>query len=215
MRLSAIVGYCLVAVCLSACASGSADWSGSPAAGPSATRGGDQIHLAAVASRITGVLGDVCRCRATAEENIGAPDLCGYPLQVEQLTELYASTNGQRVKITSGMLGFFESDDELAFVLAHELSHILLGHAGAFSGPSTRSAEVEADRLGIRIVAAAKFDPEIAAQFPERLARSYPAVDRQAGTYPTSANRTSMIRSALRTGSGSLAGLGLQANCAD
>lgn len=215
MRLSAIAGCFLVAVCLSACASGSADWPGSPAAGPSASNAGARVHLAAVASRITGALADVCQCRAGRDRNGATPELCGYPLQVEHLSELYASTNGQRVKITSGMLGFFESDDELAFVLAHELSHILLGHAGAFSGPSQQSAEVEADRLGIRIVAAAHFDPEIAAEFPERLARSYPAVSRQTGTYPIATSRGAMIRSALRSDAGSLAKLGLRGTCAD
>lgn len=215
MRLSAIAGCCLVAACLTACQPGSADWSGSPAAGPPASYAGAQVHLADVASRITGALADVCQCRDARDANGKAPELCGYPVQVEHLAELYASTNGQRVKITSGMLGFFASDDELAFVLAHELSHILLGHAGAFNGPSLRSAEVEADRLGIRIVAVAHFDPELAAEFPERLAHFYPEVSRQAGTYPMPANRTTMIRSALRTDAGSLAELGLRGDCAE
>jgi len=213
MRLTALAACCLVAACLSACQSRPAVWSGAPASGPAASHAGGDVHLAAVASRITGALGDVCQCRSERNSNGAAPELCGYPVQVEHLAVLHASTNGQRVRITSGMLGFFESDDELAFVLAHELSHILLGHAGAFNGPSPRAAEAEADRLGIRIVAAARFDAERAAEFPGRLARSYPAAGGQNAIYPRPANRTAMIRSALRADVGPLAKLAPQGNC--
>ncbi len=214
MRLTALAACCLVAACLSACQSGSAVWSGEPASGPAASPGGGEVHLATVASRITGALGEVCQCRPRPESSGAGLELCGYPVQVEHTVELHASTNGQRVRITSGMLGFFESDDELAFVLAHELSHILLGHAGAFNGLSPRSAEEEADRLGIRIVLAAHFDTERAAEFPERLVRSYPAAGGQNAIYPRPANRTAMIRSALRADPGALAKLSLAGDCA-
>src|SRR4029079_5086814 len=45
------------------------------------------------------------------------------------------ATFGQ-VAITSGMLNFIESDDEMAVVLGHELAHITEGHVmkGTMSG---------------------------------------------------------------------------------
>jgi len=100
------------------------------------------------------------------------------------------------------MLQFFASDDELAFLLAHELSHILLGHVGAFDGISPKQAEIEADRLGIRIISMTDFDTEIAAQFPKRLAQAYPSINSPNGTYKSPTTRTATISSALLEGSG-------------
>ncbi len=155
-------------------------------------------RLADVASRITLALPDVCDCRKARHEESTSLRLCGYAIKIENRPELYASTNGKRISLTRGMLRFFAHDDELAFVLAHELSHILLGHAGAFDGLAPRVAEVEADRLGIQIVSKANFNTEIAAEFPERLAQFYPGMNSRYGAYQMPAQRTAMIGSALK-----------------
>lgn len=213
MRLSAVVWCCLIAVLSTACESGPAARSGPLVSGSQSGSESEYDHLSDVASRITVALADVCQCRAQGDTQSPNPGLCGYPIEVENSARLYASTNGKRIRLTSGMLRYFESDDELAFVLAHELSHILLGHAGAFSGFSQKSAEIEADRLGIRIVSAAHFDTELAAEFPERLAQSYPGLRRLDGTYPEPDSRTAMIRSALRDNTNQLARIGPQGGC--
>ncbi|MDX1576024.1 MAG: M48 family metalloprotease [Kiloniellales bacterium] len=169
--------------------------------------------MAQVAARLAPALPGVCDCRGTVHPGDPALELCGTPIKIESLAELQASTNGRRIRLTTGMLRFLRHDDELAFVLAHELSHILLGHAGAFDGPSLREAEIEADRLGIQIVSRAGFDTEIAAKLPERLAQSYPTTNRRSAAYGLPAERSAMIASALGEGLGRRARFDPQGLC--
>lgn len=202
MRKTAVaMCWAVVAFC-SACASNSAIQTHAPSSADKARLGSGANGLGGVASRINLALADVCDCQFASGTGIARPELCGHPITVETAAELHASTNGKRIRITSGMLQFFASDDELAFVLAHELSHILLGHAGAFDGISPKQAEIEADRLGIRIISMTAFDTEIAARFPKRLAQAYPGINSPNGTYQLSTTRTAMISSALMEGSG-------------
>lgn len=51
-------------------------------------------------------------------------------LRVEQSSVLNAATNGQDIVITSGLLKQLKTNDECAFILSHELSHIILNHIG-------------------------------------------------------------------------------------
>lgn len=214
MRTSAIALCCVIAALCTACISNSTARPGSHASPTFTSLSSERDRLSHVASRITVALADVCECRTASDSPSTTPRLCGYPITVENMTELHASTNGHRIRITSGMLQFFASDDELAFVLAHELSHILLGHAGAFSGLSPMAAEMDADKLGIRIVSHADFDTEIAAKFPERLARSYPKMNSRSGTYPLPTKRAAMIAAALREDSGQQVHAALRGECA-
>lgn len=202
MRMAGIALCCVFAAFCTGCISDSSTQSDSHPSTSFPSLGSEQVRLAEVGSRITHALADVCGCRTAPDSQDAAFRVCGYPIKIENTAELHASTNGRRIRITSGMLHFFASDDELAFVLAHELSHILLGHAGAFNGMSHVAAETEADRLGIRIVSHADFDTDIAAKFPERLAQAYPEMNRPSGTYPRPAVRAALIAAALREDAG-------------
>lgn len=51
-------------------------------------------------------------------------------LEVERSDVLNASTNGQNLIITDSLLNKLKTDDERAFVISHELAHILLSHIG-------------------------------------------------------------------------------------
>lgn len=51
-------------------------------------------------------------------------------IQVQQSSVLNAATNGTGLVITSSLLEKLHSSDERAFVISHELSHILLQHIG-------------------------------------------------------------------------------------
>jgi Zn-dependent protease with chaperone function len=113
-----------------------------------------------------------------------------------------------RIRIYYGMLRFCESDEELAMLLAHELSHHVLGHTrnvplitlgGAFNGKIYRDVEREADYLGARLLFAAGFDVEAGARFYERY-----AVETAGGlkgglfyTHPFTAERIARIRRAI------------------
>lgn len=202
MRSIAILACWLAIAFCTACAPGSAVRPGSlPAANPAASSAVPD-RLAEVAARIDLALAEVCDCASAPDGAPASLRLCGYPVKIEAMAERQASTNGRRIRITTGMLRFFGHEDELAFVLAHELSHILLGHAGAFNGRSPRAVEMEADRLGIRIASKAGFDTEIAAKFPERLARANPRTNSRSGTYGMPAARRAMIASVLRGSAG-------------
>ncbi|WP_303674997.1 M48 family metalloprotease [Vampirovibrio chlorellavorus] len=49
-------------------------------------------------------------------------------LQIERSDTLNASTDGKNLMITDTLLAKLRNDDERAFVLSHELAHILLSH---------------------------------------------------------------------------------------
>ncbi len=213
MHKTGIVFCCAIIAVCTACTSDAIVRSGVLHSANKVPLSAERGQLADVASRITLALDEACGCRPASNVESSSPRVCGYPIKIDNMSELEASTNGRRIRITSGMLRFFAHDDELAFVLAHELSHILLGHAGAFSGLSPTSAEAEADQLGIRIVSDAHFDTKIAAKFPERLARSYPGMNSRYGAYGMPAQRTALISSAFGEGSRQQAYADLRGSC--
>lgn len=65
-----------------------------------------------------------------------------------------AHTNGQTIYVTTAMVDAL-SDDELAFIIAHELAHSVAGHN--IEGGSYPSAELEADRIALFLMARAGF----------------------------------------------------------
>ena len=88
------------------------------------------------------------------------------------------------VVMTTAMLSYVRSDDELAVVLGHELSHSILGHqglrddegilAGLGVTPSgVWKREEAADRLGLRLMAVAGYDLDAALTFWDRYLRQY------------------------------------------
>lgn len=61
-------------------------------------------------------------------EVTGLP-VCGEaPVVLDGDSTTNAFTDGENTYLTQGMMGFVESDDELAMVVAHELGHIVAGH---------------------------------------------------------------------------------------
>lgn len=107
---------------------------------------------------------------------------CGYDVQLDPSDELNARADGKRLFITTAMAGFAATDDELAFVLGHELAHHVLGHRAWHEaetrGRETRTvpalsgtaggAEQQADRVGLYLSARAGFDTAIAPAFWRR-----------------------------------------------
>lgn len=112
---------------------------------------------------------------------------CGYEVQLNPSDELNARADGRRLFISTALAGFAESDDELAVILGHELAHHVLRHRhwndaggaarqtneeawGAEGGEG--SAEQQADRVGLYLLARAGFDPAVAAPFWRRFGES-------------------------------------------
>ena len=59
---------------------------------------------------------------------------CDYPVVLHEDASINAFADGDANFITTGMFRFVESDEELQFVIAHELSHNLAGHIRARQG---------------------------------------------------------------------------------
>lgn len=113
---------------------------------------------------------------------------CAYETQVEITGTLRSHADGRRVFISDALLALLPDDDQLAFVLAHELGHNVLEHrtdralsgqpgalVGAIrlrKGLSIRS-EADADQAAIWLMARAGYDPRAGLGFFD----SYAAAD--------------------------------------
>ena len=134
----------------------------------------------------------------------GAPT-CDYRVAAIEQDAVNAYADGRNVFITTGMLRFVESDDELAIVVGHELAHNMLGHlkqrraqvlAGmlvdlaiaVFGGVETgglftdlsaiafsEGMEADADYLGLYLAARAGYGIGAAPDFWRRMAVEHPA----------------------------------------
>src|SRR6266446_9840759 len=59
------------------------------------------------------------------------PDrVCDYQAGISNDNEINAFADGSRVVATKGLMNFVKSDEELALVLSHEISHNVLDHIG-------------------------------------------------------------------------------------
>jgi len=95
-----------------------------------------------------------------------------------------AFSNGHDVVVTTAMLDFARSDDELALIIGHEMAHFILGHPpmhtsdkllasiGIRSGIFWKREEA-ADRLALRLMAAAGYDLDAAIPFWRRFLGKY------------------------------------------
>lgn len=88
---------------------------------------------------------------------------------------------GGYIYVTRGLLALANTEDELASVIAHEMAHVTARHAAererrlrqAARGENlevtlanfSQSQEIEADAIGIRLMARAGYDPSAAARF--------------------------------------------------
>lgn len=86
-----------------------------------------------------------------------------------------ASADGHYVQISGSMYEFAAGDDELAFLIAHELAHNLVPEAKrAENGAGQRAAELAADRSAIWMMARAGYDVGVVVPFLDRLRRKAP-----------------------------------------
>ena len=98
-----------------------------------------------------------------------------------------AWADGEHVSLSTALYDFAASDDELAVVLSHELAHNILGHrarlraegvdTGLLRGfgrnaQKVNATEIEADRLGLRLMHKAGYRLAAAEGFWRRLAAS-------------------------------------------
>lgn len=142
---------------------------------------------------------------------------CAYTTQIVIQRSLRGNVGRGLIQITTGMAGLARNDDELAFVVAHELAHAVLEHVSGPATPGQRGArtdaltlrrgphatmEADADRLGLYLLARAGYDPAAAVVVLDRysaqdLFAAWPQIDPRGRVYAPSAERRAALAAAL------------------
>jgi len=130
---------------------------------------------------------------------------CAYDVRLKVTSDINAYATGSSVTITSGMMKFVDSDEELALIVGHELAHNTMGHIRKIVGNyilslgATRYArpfESEADYVGLYYLARADYDMAGVEDVWRRLALISPQNTSRAKTHPTSSERFLRISAA-------------------
>jgi hypothetical protein len=100
---------------------------------------------------------------------------CGGELSLLNSNEQNAWSDGNHVAITTGMLRLAHSDAEVAFVVAHEMSHNMLGHSRSSASQifGARRSEIAADQMAVGLMTYAGYQPESGISFLETARRKY------------------------------------------
>ena len=103
---------------------------------------------------------------------------CGGKLAITASSTLNAWADGRNILVTTGMAKFSRNDDELSFVIAHEMAHNILGHSlggggtrGILGMSKVKRDEIDADRFAVRLMAKAGFEPAGGISFLEHARR--------------------------------------------
>ena len=138
------------------------------------------------------------------EVSVTPQNVCRSRVELAPGNAVNANANGLVAQISGRLVNWVESDDELALVIAHEMAHNLLDHPkrlnekSALSGLATslglagkaqRQMELEADRMGIMMVARAGYNYKIAPDFWAKLYANAPLASFLATTHPTTPTR--------------------------
>ena len=136
---------------------------------------------------------------------LGSEPGCIGRVRLARSTQMNAFSLRGYVVMTSAMLGYVRSEDELAVVLGHELSHSILGHegmrdedgllAGLGIKPSAMwKREEAADRLGLRLMGAAGYNLGAAIPFWDRYLGQYDWFPQIFRSHPSRGARSRIAR---------------------
>ena len=104
---------------------------------------------------------------------------CGGETALVNSNRSNAWSDGRRVVVTTGMMRLAHNDDELAFVIAHEMAHNMLGHAQASSrsifglGSGEKRQELAADYDAVWLMTAAGYRAEGSISFLRTIRRRF------------------------------------------
>ena len=105
------------------------------------------------------------------------PQICYRPVRLTSSFGVEARTTPNAVELSRGLVNYTRSDDELAYAIAHELSHFMLDHSdilsaareeGRLSQSLRRALETDADRGAVFLMHKAGYDLNAARSFIER-----------------------------------------------
>lgn len=110
----------------------------------------------------------VGRQNAVRDVHISGQPVCRAFAILNRTNKVNAFSQGTQIVVEAGMEKLLDSDDELAFVIAHEAAHVFLGHVAPDKKMALRERETRlpmemaADALGVQMMARAGFAPEAA-----------------------------------------------------
>jgi beta-barrel assembly-enhancing protease len=155
----------------------------------------DAIEQAIEAGAVLTIQKDGVTRRLGSSPNSGCPSR----VQVLPSNKKDAKADGDVVQINSGIIAETQDDDELAFIIAHEMAHNILHHPAHLNkvGRTAKTiypTEVEADRLGLKLMRAGGFDPLAAARFWARFGEKTDAGIFSDGTHMRAGMRAIFLR---------------------
>ena len=117
--------------------------------------------------------------RGTTRElvRVSPVEICDIELDLAVSATTGAWARRNTVTVSDAMVRFAENDDELAFVISHEISHIILDHSASPFGRRSVSLEREADHVGVYLMARAGYDATRGIYLLMRMAKSFPWSD--------------------------------------
>ncbi len=136
---------------------------------------------------------------------ISAPKACDYNVKLKFSGAVNAYATGKSIIVTTAMMEFVQSDEELALVVGHELAHNTMGHIrkgiqnavlSGFAKRYIRPFEAEADYVGLYYMARAGYEMQGVEAFWRRLGVRSPKSIVSAKTHPVTPSRLLSIREA-------------------
>jgi hypothetical protein len=109
---------------------------------------------------------------------VSAQEICAGSLFLTSRPDVNAFAQGMSIFVDGGMEKLLTSDDELAWIIAHEAAHLFLGHTGPDRSADSKKRqarkvmEQEADALSVRLMLRAGFAPEASADAQLKMAES-------------------------------------------
>ena len=150
----------------------------------------------------------VLRDHVERDVELNARPGCAARVRLARSSQANAFSDGVHVVVTTRILDFVRSDDELAVVIGHELAHNLLGHkaqleaqgvsGGLLAGigknaSRIRATEEAADRFGLRLAWTGGYDVRAATAFWQRFYARFGSGLRIFATHPGMRTRESLV----------------------
>ena len=111
---------------------------------------------------------------------------CDIPVKVIFSNDINGHTDGTDVLITSALMQSVPDDTNLALVIAHEMAHVIAGHAEMFP---TQELELDADRMALVLMARAGYDVKAAVAYWKDAAHPHEGGKKSESTHPTTRQR--------------------------
>jgi beta-barrel assembly-enhancing protease len=128
---------------------------------------------------------------------------CKSRIELVPSGKLNAKADGEIVQITTAVLEETRDDSELAFIIAHEMAHNVLGHPQMLRAQGRKASrvlatEIEADRFAIKLMHKVGYDPGAAARFWTRFGKKTGAGIFSDGTHQRTKDRVRTLENEAR-----------------